>query len=81
MRATSRIAREYGIVGPSYTVSTACASATHAIGQAFWMVRNGVVDAAIAGGSEAPFSTGIPEGVGGHAYRRAGYLPSVFARS
>jgi len=56
---TSRIAREYGITGPSYTVSTACASASHAIGQAFWMVRNGVVDAAIAGGSEAPFSMGF----------------------
>ena len=55
----SRIAREYGIVGPAYTVSTACASASHAIGQAFWMVRNGVVDAAIAGGSEAPFSLGF----------------------
>ncbi len=55
----SRIAREYGIGGPCYTVSTACASATHAIGQAFWMVRNGVVDAAIAGGSEAPFSMGF----------------------
>jgi nodulation protein E len=56
---TSRIAREYGIVGPAYTVSTACASATHAIGQAFWMVRNGLVDAAIAGGAEAPFSMGF----------------------
>jgi len=55
----SRIAREYGIVGPSYTISTACASASHAIGQAFWMVRHGVVDAAIAGGSEAPFSLGF----------------------
>ena len=56
---TSCIAREYGIGGPCYTVSTACASATHAIGQAYWMVRNGVVDAAIAGGSEAPFSMGF----------------------
>lgn len=56
---TSCIAREYGIGGPCYTVSTACASATHAIGQAYWMVRNGVVDAAIAGGSEAPFSLGF----------------------
>jgi nodulation protein E len=55
----SRIALEYGIVGPSYTISTACASASHAIGQAFWMVRNGMVDAAIAGGSEAPFSLGF----------------------
>ncbi len=55
----SRIALEYGIMGPSFTVSTACASANHAIGQAFWMVRNGAVDAAIAGGSEAPFSLGF----------------------
>ena len=55
----SRIAREYGLGGPSYTVSTACASATHAIGQAFWMVRGGLVDAAIAGGSESPFSLGF----------------------
>jgi nodulation protein E len=55
----SRIALEYGIVGPSYTISTACASASHAIGQAFWMVRHGVVNAAIAGGSEAPFSLGF----------------------
>ncbi len=56
---TSRIAQDYGIVGPSYTVSTACASAAHAIGQAFWMVRGGALDAAIAGGSEAPFSMGF----------------------
>ena len=56
---TSCIARDFGISGPCYTVSTACASATHAIGQAYWMVRNGMVDAAIAGGSEAPFSMGF----------------------
>lgn len=56
---TSRIAQEYGITGPAYTVSTACASAAHAIGQAFWMVRGGMLDAAIAGGSEAPFSLGF----------------------
>jgi nodulation protein E len=55
----SRISREFGIMGPVYTVSTACSSANHAIGQAFWMVRNGVVDAAIAGGSEAPFAPGF----------------------
>lgn len=55
----SRISLEYGITGPVYTVSTACSSANHAIGQAFWMVRDGVADAAIAGGSEAPFSMGM----------------------
>ncbi len=55
----SRISLEYGITGPVYTVSTACSSANHAIGQAFWMVRNGTAAAAIAGGSEAPFSMGM----------------------
>jgi nodulation protein E len=57
--AASRISLEYGITGPVYTVSTACSSSNHAIGQAFWMVRNGVAEAAIAGGSEAPFSLGF----------------------
>jgi nodulation protein E len=55
----SRISFEQGIVGPVYTVSTACSSANHAIGQAFWMVRNGAAELALAGGSEAPFSRGI----------------------
>jgi nodulation protein E len=55
----SHISIEFGITGPAYTVSTACASATHAIGQAFGMVRSGAVEMAIAGGSEAPFSFGI----------------------
>ncbi|MGE5488272.1 MAG: beta-ketoacyl-[acyl-carrier-protein] synthase family protein [bacterium] len=54
----SRISLETGITGPSWTVSTACSSANHAIGQAFWMVRDGIVEAAITGGSEAPFSYG-----------------------
>ena len=55
----SHISMEFGITGPAYTISTACCSANHAIGQAFWMVRNGVVELAIAGGSEAPFSFGL----------------------
>ncbi len=54
----SRISLEYGITGPVYTISTACSSANHAIGQAFWMVRSGAAEIAIAGGSEAPFSLG-----------------------
>jgi nodulation protein E len=55
----SHISMEFGITGPSYTISTACSSASHAIGQAFWMVRNGAAPLAITGGSEAPFSFGI----------------------
>ena len=57
--AASRISLETGIVGPTYTVSTACSSANHAIGQAFWMVRSGLARMAITGGSEAVFSLGF----------------------
>ncbi len=56
--ATSRIAMEYGVTGPSFTLSTACSSSNHAIGHAFWLIRAGVLDRAIVGGSEAPFNTG-----------------------
>jgi nodulation protein E len=55
----SHISMEFGISGPAYTVSTACASSNHAIGQAFWMVRSGAAELAIAGGSETPFSFGF----------------------
>jgi nodulation protein E len=55
----SQISMEFGITGPVYTVSTACSSASHAIGQAFRMVRADEVELAIAGGSEAPFSMGV----------------------
>lgn len=57
--AASRISLETGVVGPAYTVSTACSSSNHAIGQAFWMVRSGAAAMAIAGGSEAVFSLGF----------------------
>ena len=54
----SHISMKYGIRGPAYTVSTACSSSAHAIGQAFWMVRSGMAPMAIAGGSEAPLFLG-----------------------
>jgi nodulation protein E len=54
----SALALEFGIGGPVYAVATACASATHAIGQASWLIRHGVVDIALAGGSEAPLAPG-----------------------
>src|ERR1051325_6833557 len=55
----SHISMEFGITGPSFTISTACSSAGHAIGQAYWMVRSGAAEMALTGGSEAPFSFGI----------------------
>lgn len=54
--AASNISMQLGVTGPVYTVSTACASSNHAIGNAFWLIRNGVCDQAIAGGSETPFT-------------------------
>ena len=51
--AASRVAMAHGVTGPVFAVTSACASAAHAIGLAFGMVRAGVVDTAIAGGSEA----------------------------
>ncbi|HJS75147.1 MAG TPA: beta-ketoacyl-[acyl-carrier-protein] synthase family protein [Vicinamibacteria bacterium] len=54
----SHLSMEIGCEGPGFTLASACASSTHAIGLACWMVRQGVVERAIAGGSEAPFSRG-----------------------
>ncbi|MCU1330269.1 MAG: 3-oxoacyl-[acyl-carrier-protein] synthase [Bryobacterales bacterium] len=55
----SSISLQFGITGPAFTIATACASSAHAIGMAFQMVRSGMTDFAITGGSEAPFSYGI----------------------
>ena len=55
----SHITMAYGITGMAYTISTACASSNHAIGNAFWMIRNGMCDMAISGGSETPISYGF----------------------
>ena len=57
--AASHIAMEFGVTGPVYSVSTACSSANHAIGQAYQMVRSGMCEAALAGGCEAVFSYGF----------------------
>src|SRR5262249_52624639 len=54
----SHIAMEFGLTGPTFSISSACASANHAIGQALWMLRTGQADVALAGGSEAPFGYG-----------------------
>lgn len=56
--ACSHIAMDWGIFGPSFTVSTACASSNHAIGLAFQMVRSGMVDGMLAGGSESMLNFG-----------------------
>ena len=60
--AASHITMEHGITGPSFTVASACASANHAIGIAFHMVRPGSVDVAITGGTEATITFGTMKG-------------------
>ena len=55
----SMVSMEFGLRGPAFTISTACSSATHAIGLASQMVRTGAAELALAGGSEAPFSYGL----------------------
>jgi nodulation protein E len=51
--AASLVARDLGLMGPSYTVASACSSSNHAIGQAFQMVRAGMTPVMLAGGSDA----------------------------
>ena len=56
--AASQVSMDLGLKGPTFTTATACASGTHAIGQAFHMVRLGQAPVAIAGGTEASLTVG-----------------------
>jgi nodulation protein E len=51
--AASHVSMDYNLKGPSFTVSTACASSNHAMAQAFAMVRSGMAPAMVTGGSES----------------------------
>lgn len=51
--ASGQISIYYGLKGPSMVITTACASGTHAIGEAFRMIQRGICDLIITGGSEA----------------------------
>ena len=54
----SQIAIEFGLHGPAFSTSSACASANHAIAQALGLIRQGQADVVLAGGTEAPLSFG-----------------------
>lgn len=54
----SQISMALGLMGPSFAVSSACASSNHAMGLAFQMLRAGAVDVMLAGGSEAMLNFG-----------------------
>lgn len=49
----SWVGMEFGATGPTFCVSTACASGTQSIGLAFHMIRAGMVDRCLAGGAES----------------------------
>ncbi len=51
--AAGNIAIKYGLNGPCFCVTTACATGTHCIGEAYRAIKHGYADAMVAGGSEA----------------------------
>ncbi|HMD84172.1 MAG TPA: beta-ketoacyl-ACP synthase II [Terriglobia bacterium] len=57
--ATSQICMEFGAQGPSLTTATACSSSGHAIGEAFHLIKFGIADMMLTGGSEAPLTFGM----------------------
>lgn len=54
----SQISIAHGLRGPTFAVASACASTYHALAQAAMMIRAGLIDVAVAGGSEACLSYG-----------------------
>ena len=57
--AASHIGMRHQILGPSFALSSACSSSAQAIGLGLQMIRSGLIDKAIVGGSEAMLSAGI----------------------
>ncbi len=62
------VAIEYGLKGPNFCVVSACATATHSIGEALRMIQHNEADVMLAGGAEAPI---CELGVGGFCAMRA----------
>lgn len=66
--AGGNISIQYGMRGPNYTVATACASATNAIGDAFKAIQHDDAEIMITGGTEAAIT---PMGISGFANMKA----------
>ncbi|MEI6305733.1 MAG: beta-ketoacyl-ACP synthase II [Deltaproteobacteria bacterium] len=66
--APGHISMKYGAKGPNISSVSACATATHSIGDAYHIIKRGDADAMIAGGTE---STVTPLGIGGFAVMKA----------
>lgn len=57
--AASAVSRDLGIKGPVFSVASACASGAHAIIQGYLFLKAGLVDIAVVGGADAPFTYGL----------------------
>jgi nodulation protein E len=55
----SHICMEYSAQGPSFATATACSSSGHAIGEAFHLIKFGLADVMLAGGTDAPITYGM----------------------
>jgi 3-oxoacyl-[acyl-carrier-protein] synthase II len=66
--ASGMVSMEFGLQGPNFATVSACATACHAIGEAWRMIRCDEADAFLAGGAEAAV---VPLGVGGFAAMKA----------
>jgi 3-oxoacyl-[acyl-carrier-protein] synthase II len=60
--APGRISMKYGLKGPNYSTTSACATSSHAIGDAFMLIQRGDADMMLTGGAEASI---CPMGIGG----------------
>jgi 3-oxoacyl-[acyl-carrier-protein] synthase II len=65
---SGHVAMRYGLLGPSSTVVTACATGSGAVGDAFRVIQRGEATYMLTGGSEAPIT---PMGIGGFAVMKA----------
>lgn len=66
--ASAQIAIKYGFSGPNFSISTACASGNHCVGEAFKIIQRGDAEVMVAGGTEAAIT---PLGLAGFCSMRA----------
>ncbi len=57
--AASMVSMHLGIKGPVFSVTSACASGAHAAAQGMLLIQSGLVDVALVGGTDAPFTHGL----------------------
>ncbi len=66
--AAGQISIQFGLKGPNYATTSACATSTHAIADAFFMIQRGSADMMVSGGAEASIT---PMAIGGFNSARA----------